>query len=180
MASSLKDLYLSNTGSGEISLRDEFITTQDGSVIEISKFHPVLLRLIRKINGEKVLCECVDILTREPDKDRLCPICLSEGFKFDEVYDKAYKKLLSPKEIQKPAGLINVPVVVFYMKHNAPVTNDDKIIELTLDSEGLVIQPPQRSEVYRVQHVESFRLDRGRIEYLKIWAFREDVKHLNG
>jgi hypothetical protein len=175
--SSLKDLY--NSGSpSEISLRDEFVSTRDGSPIEIEKFHPVLLRLMRKINGEKVPCECVDKLTREPDRDRLCLICLGEGFKWDEVFDRAYRALLTPKEVQRPAGLINVPLVVFYMRHDTPITNDDKVIEVILDLEGLSTQPTKRSAIHRVQHVESYRLDQGRVEYLKIWAFKEDVKHL--
>lgn len=180
MASSLKDLYSTGTGQpGEISLRDEFVSTRDGSIIEIEKFHPVILRLMRKDNAGKLIpCECVDKLTREPDKDRLCPICLGEGFKWDEVYDRAYKTLVSPKEVQRPAGLINVPLVVFYMRHDTPITNNDKVIELVLDLEGLPTQPPKRSEVYRVQHVESYRLDHGRVEYLKLWTFKEDVKHL--
>ena len=179
MASSVKDLYNSTDYiPSEIGMREEMIATRDGTIIEIEKFHPILIRLMRKDTaGNLIPCECVDRLTREPDKDRKCPICLGDGFKWDEVFDKAYRTLLTPKEVQRRAGLINVPTMLFYMRHDTPITNHDKVVEVVLDLEGLPIQPVKRSEIFRIQHVESYRLDHGRVEYLKIWTYREDVKH---
>ncbi len=175
----LKDFY--NSGdSNEISLRDEFFGTFDGTGKEISKKQPCLIRVMRRdANGDKVPCDCVDPVTREAEKDRFCPTCLAEGFMWDEIDSDMYKVLQAPKTTLMPAGLTSVPLVVFYMRHNAPVVKDDKLIELVLDLEGVKVQPIQRKDVYVIQHLEPFRLDTGRVEYLKLWTFVEDVKHLN-
>lgn len=173
----LKNFY---TDGLEISIRDEFNNTLDGTVKEVAKKQQVLIRVMRKDSlGNKILCACVDPVTQEAEKDRLCPICLAERFLWDEELSDMYKMLLTPKEVAMPAGLTNVPIVVFYMKHDANVLRDDKIIELVLDSEGIPTQPIQRRNVYRIQHLEEFRLDTGKLEYLKLWTYIEDVKHLN-
>lgn len=178
MGSSLDDLY--SSGRKEISLRDEFEATFDGTVLEISKKQPALIRRMRlDSNGKKIPCACVDPTTKEPEKDRLCPICLAEGFLWDEVDTDMYKVLLSPKEVQMPAGLSNTPLVVFYMRYSTNISKHDKIVELVLDIEGSPVQPRQRQSVFRIQHIETFRLDEARVEYLKLYTYKEDVKHLN-
>lgn len=177
MGSSLKDLYSSKTK--EISLRDEFNTLETGSSIETPKFRDLLLRIMRKdVNGKLIPCECTDKLTREPDKDIYCPVCMGEGFKWDETWDVGYRWMTAPKEVLKPAGLSNIPLVLFYAEYDRPLTNNDKIVEVNLDLEGKPEVPTKRSGVYKIQHVESLRLDNGRVEFLKIWTYKEDVKSL--
>lgn len=175
--SSLKDLYTS--GGKEISLRGEFNALETGSSVEIPKLRHGLFRLMRKdAQGKKIACECVDKLTGEPDKEFMCPVCMGEGFKWDEVR-ALFHRVADPKEVIKPAGLINVPIVTFYAKFDARVTEDDKIVELVLDSEGNIVTPAKRHGIYKVQHAEPLRLDNGRVEYLKIWTYKEDVRRLN-
>lgn len=174
------DLY-PISGGKEISLRDEFGLTFNGSDIEVAKAQSCLIRAMRKDStGKKIKCECVNKITHEPDKDRLCLICLGEGFKWDESFSQIYKVLKAPREVVNDPGLINVPLMLFYMRHNASITKDDKVIELVLDSDGLPVQPYQRRDVWRIYHLEQMRLDNGRLEYLRVHTFREDVKHLNG
>jgi hypothetical protein len=176
---SLKDFY-SNSSGKEISIRDEFHDTFDGTAKEISKKQTCLIRFMRRdANGNKIPCSCVDPVTKEPIKERLCPICLGEGFLWDESYSEMYKVLLTPKEVVMPPGLTNIPLVIFYMRHNANVSRDDKLIELVLDSEGIPVQPVLRRNVFRIQHLQEYRLDEGKLEYLKLWTYEEDVKYLN-
>jgi hypothetical protein len=178
MASSLKDLYAK--GRKEISMRDELEATFDGTALEISKKQPCLIRRMRLDSaGKKIPCVCVDPTTKEAEKDRLCPICLAEGFIWDEIDADMYKVLLNPREVLQPSGLSNTPTVIFYMRYSTDVLRHDKVIELVLDIEGNPVQPRQRRNVFRIQHIEIFRLDDARVEYLKLFTFKEDVKHLN-
>jgi len=179
--SSLTDLYSTTSGDDrEISLRDEFLGTFAGTGIEISKSRECVIRRMRlDADGKKIRCDCVSSVTQEADKESLCPICLAEGYLWDEVEDECYRMMLTPKESSFPAGLSNTPTVIFYMRHSTIIGNDDKVVELVLDTTGNAVRPFQRKGIFRVQHVETYRLDEARIEYLKIWTYREDVKHLN-
>jgi hypothetical protein len=182
MSSSVKDYYSSRKIGypSEISLRAEFNSLVTGSPIEIPKVIPLLLRVARRDSNDNLMpCECVDKLTREPDKERLCPLCMGDGYKWDERWEEAYRSLTDPKEVEKPAGLINVPLVVFYMRYNVGATEQDKIAQVFLDLEGLPKVPVKRQALYRIQTIEPYRLDNGRVEFLKIWTYREDVKRLN-
>lgn len=179
MSSSTKDLY-NSSATTEASLRTEFIKTALGGIQEVAKFKPVLVRITRRdIKGKPVPCECASGITREPDKAQLCRICLGEGVKWDESSQLAYRVLSNPKEVQKPGGLINIPLVVFYLRYNTPLTILDKIVELVLDLEGQIVEPIKRENVFKIQHVEPYRLDNGKVEFMKAWGFREDVKFLN-
>ena len=173
------DLYPSTGGDPrEISLRSEMQSTLDGSSVEVPKKRQFLIRRMRLDAGKKVPCECRSSLTKEGDKDILCGICMGEGYKWDEVLLSAYKSLTIPKEVAMAPGLINAPSVLFYTYHNAVVSKDDKIVELFLDLEGTPIQPMKRKAIYDIWFVEDYRLDNGRVEYLKLWTFKEDVKFL--
>ncbi len=175
----LKDFYSAGTGK-EISLRDEFEATFDGTSIEETKKQPCLIRVMRKdANGKKIVCGCVSPTTGEPEKDRFCPICLAEGFLWDEEFSDMYTVLLTPKQVLLEGGLTDIPLVIFYMRHDTNVTKDDKVIELVLDLEGIAVKPIQRKNVFRIQHLQPLRLDKGRMEFLKLWTYKEDVKHLN-
>lgn len=156
----------------------------DGSSIEIPKGQDaVLRRMNRDSAGNLIPCECVDPITKEPDKDRYCPICMGEGWKWTEVSVKLYKviedsdvdnalrdKLLIP-------GLINIPITVFYMRYTANVTRQDKIILLVTDLEGDTENT--RQEIYRIETAWAYRSDFGRVEYWKLFVHKEDVKYLN-
>ena len=178
--SSLNNLYGTAGTRKEIDLRAEFIKTFEGSQQEISKKQPCLIRDMRKdANGNKISCPCVHPDTKEPEKERLCPFCLGEGYLWDEKPSFLYKLLKTPKEVQFAPGLTNVPLVIFYMRHDADIEEDDKLIQLVLDDEGKIVQPVQRKNVFNIQNVEELRLDTARLEFKKITTFKEDVKFLN-
>lgn len=174
-------------GRTEPSMRDEMIHTLEGFFPEIAKKIPVLLRKMRRDQYDHLIrCECVDPVTKEPDKDNFCPLCHGEGHKWDEKLMDVYKVVIrsdvgnSTKEQWFDPGIVNLGDALFYTEYNQPVTEDDKIVELTLDLEGKVTRPPSRHKLYRIVSALPLRGDTGRVEFLKLGCFEEKRKFLNG
>jgi len=76
-------------------------------------------------------------------------------------------------------GLINAPLIVFYIRYDSDITRKDKIVRLELDLEGDPVLPRKRQGIYRVNHLWDFRADNGKLEYWKIFTHLENVKYLN-
>lgn len=175
-----------NSGRTESSLRDEFIDTLNGTLKEISKKQIGLLRKMRRNDSNNLIrCNCRDQVSGEPDKDTPCPLCLGEGYLFDEEYvyfyqwEPGYDSTLAQKEKITSPGLLNVPFRLFYLEYSADLSYEDKLIELSLDEDGDLIEPVRRKAIYRIGSLIDHRLDNGRIEYWRIIAFRENNVYLN-
>jgi hypothetical protein len=132
--------------------------------------------------GDLVICPCVDEKTGEPDKDTICPYCWGEGYLWDEEWITYYKMLVSSHEglvrknqYYKP-GVSNIPFVFFYLEHDVVPTRVDKIVEVSLDTEGDVSLPYTREAIYPIATPEAFRSDNGRIEYWRVAVVLESVK----
>lgn len=169
----------------EPDMRQEFINTMTGKYPEVAKSQPALIRRMRRTNGNLIACGCVDTITKEPDKDRFCPICYGEGYLWDEEDALIYRVLEDSDtdnalrdQLQAP-GLINIPIIVFYIRYDSNITNADKIVRLVLDDEGDVVLPIQRYGIYRINASHDFRADNGKLEYWKIFTHFESVKYLN-
>jgi hypothetical protein len=179
--------YNDISSSSEINIRQELINMFDGAYPEIPKASIGLLRKMRRdTNGLLLLCPCVDIVTREPDKDRFCPYCFGEGYYWDEVEVQYYcvtvgrdVSNISRERLTSP-GLINPPLVVFYIRYDVPITIQDKIIKVSLDLEGSPAVPRKRDSIYRVTKIWDYRLDNAKLEYWKIYTYEEYSKYLNG
>jgi len=172
--------------SGEPNMRQELINFFDGNFPEIAKAQNGLLRRMnRDSNGNLIPCNCVDIVTKEPDKDRFCPVCFSEGYVWSEENLQIYRKLESTstgnalKDSLREPGLINIPLIVFYIRYDADITRDDKIVRLILSEAGSPVEPYQRQGIYRINSAWDFRSDNGKLEYWKLYTHLEDVKYLN-
>jgi len=76
-------------------------------------------------------------------------------------------------------GLLNVPLVVFYIRYSAAITEEDKVIQIDLDNDGSASSPTQRQAIYRVNSLWDYRSDNGKLEYWKAFAHEETVKYLN-
>jgi len=170
----------------EPDMRQEFINTLDGSFPEEAKAQSGLIRAMRRdSDGALIPCGCVDNITNEPDKDRFCPICFGEGNMWDETEITLYRTLEdsdvdnATRHTLKEPGLINVPLVVFYIRYSTSITEDDKVIELVLGEDGTPEEPQQRRSVYRVNTAWDYRSDGGRLEYWKVFSYLEKVKYLN-
>lgn len=179
--------YSSATSGGEPNMRQELIDMFDGKNPQIPKAQIGVLRRMRRDERHHIIaCPCVDIVTKEPDKDRYCPICYGEGAYWDEVELQYYAVpaerrdlSLAIKDTLEPPGLINVPTVVFYIRYDSHIHLGDKMVRLETDLEGVPIEPRQRRGIFKINSLWDFRSDRGKIEYWKVFAHKEDVKYLN-
>jgi len=176
-----------STITTEPNMREEFIHTMDGFYPEVAKKQTGLLRRMRRTtnNGLLIACGCVDSFTQEPDKDRWCPVCMGEGVLFDEELVTFYKTLEARpvanalRDTQIDPGLLNIPLVVFYIRYSAAITKDDKLIEITLDDNGDPVSPYVRRALYRIGTAWEYRSDNGKLEYFKVFTYREERKYLN-
>jgi len=173
-------------GRTEPNMRQELINFLDGKWPEIAKGQPAVLRKMRRNNGILLGCPCVDLVTHEPDRDTFCPFCHGEGFFWDETFISVYRVVLGSdigqaiREQIIPPGLMNVPLMVFYLRSSVSITPDDKIVELVRDEEGQPVRPYQREALYRISSALDLRSDKGRLEYWKLDCYKEEKKFLNG
>ena len=185
-STTLINYYNQTTFGTEINLRQEFINTLDGQYPEIAKRQLGIFRKMRRdSNGNLIECDCVDKITREPDKDRFCPICFSESYLFDEIDIEFYKILKDSdtdnalKDTLKEPGLINLPLVVFYTRYDSEITQEDKIVTLELNLDGTRKSPIRRQGIYRINTAWDYRSDNGKLEYWKIFTHKESVRFIN-
>lgn len=180
------DFYKANR-STEPDMRFELNAMFDGLFPEIAKKQPVLLRKMRRdASGNLIQCECVDTLTGEPDKDKFCPFCFGEGYKWDELWIDMYSVtirsavgLASKPDLHSP-GISDIEIKTFYFRSTVDITKKDRIIEVVLDSEGNVASPGRRAAVYHIGTLVDFRSDNGKLEYWKADCHEEQTKFLNG
>lgn len=170
----------------EPDLRQEFIDTLEGDSPEIAKGKTVLLRKFRRNDsGILINCDCVDLDTGEPDKDRFCPISLGEKYLWDERYIKSYKQYLLDNfglargSFTQQAGVMNIPVVAWFLRYDVAITSDDKIVEIELDLEGQIKFPITRISIWQISELVVLRGDNGRIEYIKALCSEEKQRWLN-
>ena len=179
-------VYTGSPYGTEVNMRSEFVNTMDGLFPEISKASIGILRRMRRDNeGQLIKCPCVDKMTAEGDRDRWCPICFSSNYLNDEIFVQYYRTIagldtsnaLRDKHTQP--GLINIPVIVFYIRYDALITRQDEIVEILRDNEGEPVQPLQRTAVYQLGTLWDYRSDNGRLEYYKAFAHEATVKYIN-
>ncbi len=175
-----------SSGRSEVDVRQELVNTFLGVNPEISKAQTGLLRRVRRDSNDKVIpCACVDPVTKNWDKDRLCVYCMGAGVYWDETGIQFYRTLEGPdlknalRDRLTAAGLINIPSVVFYIRYDAVLSRGDWIVELVLDVEGDPVIPRKRRRLFRINTAMDYRADNGRLEYWKIFAHEEEVKYLN-
>lgn len=178
--------YETSSFNTEPNMRNELIYTLDGRFPEEAKGQNGLLRIMKRdTNGKLIPCACVDLITREQDKDRWCPWCMGSGFYWDESSAIFYRVPLDTEKSRalqdrlSEAGLINVPLVIFYIRYSSGLTTDDRIILVNLDNDGSISSPLQRRAIYRIGDLWDYRADNGKLEYWKAVCFEEKVKYIN-
>ena len=164
--------------SNELDLRLELEAFFSGARGETSKQSQFLIRRMRRTeSGLLIPCACSSQMTKEPDQEHECPFCLGEGFYWDEpAFTTGYKmpaeakSRLQSQRIALQPGQIPVFNKIFYIRYNQPLNNDDKIIELKLDSEGRPTLPYKRFMVHRIESLIEYRSDFGRTEFLALFV----------
>lgn len=176
------DLWLGISASSEIDLREEMYSLLYGSGSEIAKGRKGILRRMRRDhNNNLILCDCVDPVTHEPDKDHFCPKCWGEGYLWDEEWITYYKVLVASseglvrKDKFKDAGIANLPDAFFYLEYNVNPSRFDKIIEMKRDLEGELLVPYERESIWDAGTSEDFRSDNGRVEYWRVAAIKRSI-----
>jgi len=170
----------------EPNMREELNNFLDGSYPEISKKQIAVLRKMRRDSNDNLIeCDCLDDTTKEPDKSSYCPFCAGEGYIWDEILVDLYKRITrndSGNSIttQVEASIVNVPIYIFYLKSSVDITEEDKIVLLVLDSEGLPQRPYRRRAVYRIGQLIDYRSDNGKLEFWQVDAVAERDQFLNG
>lgn len=161
------------------------INLLDGKYPEIAKAHYVVLRRMnRDSNDNLVPCSCVNDM-EEWDKDRWCPSCWGLGYLWTEEWIKTYSRLESSDKGNSflnrilPPGTFSVPAMIFYTKYDTDIKKDDRLIEISLDTAGNVVEPVVRTRIFRVAFSYAYRADNGKLEYFKLFTHEEKVKYLN-
>ena len=181
------DFYSKGSFRSEPNMRQEMENFLDGAYPEISKKQKALIRKMRRDSSDNLIpCACVDATTGEPDKDTFCPLCFSEGFYWDEEWIDVYKVVLRSdvgnafREELLSATVQNIPIVVFFTRYSAELTEEDRIITVKTNIDGTIYKPYTRVGVYRIGSLFDMRSDNGRLEFWKIATFKEKRKFLNG
>lgn len=169
----------------EANMRQEMINTLQGAYPEMAKGQTgVLRRMRRDSNGDVIACECIDSVTKEPDKSFFCPFCLSTGHYFDEEYVTFYKVLLDTsfsavrRHNMLEPGIIDGNFIAFYLMSSVLIKKEDKIIEISLEEDGSPSSPIVYVASYEIDKAWDYRSDNGKIEYWKVFTHREETKYL--
>ena len=113
-----------------VNLRDEFNNLVLGTEGETPISRPFILRRMRRDNDDQMIpCSCLDSLTREPDRDYLCPYCQGRGYLWDEELISAYMMLAavptgSNAAVNLPKremGLSYSPAAKFFLPYNIKI-----------------------------------------------------------
>jgi hypothetical protein len=171
--------------STEINLRKEFLNTMFGAGPEIAKSQRGMIRVFRKTaNGAMIPCPCVSSVTGEPDREIKCPVCLGEGNLWDETLVNFYHVRLGTEtstamqDRPQTAGIMNTEMECFYLPYQVNLTKEDKIVTLSLDKEGIPMQPLKRFQLFRISELRAMRLDTGRLEFWKAFTYEDNSKYL--
>ena len=163
----------------EIDLRKQFDEILFGTNNRIPHKIKILIRESRVLNGKLVTCDCVDIVTDEPDQENECRFCLGEGYIWDERFSDCYSSLVGAdggkanRNKRIIPGEMRSDYKVFYLRYDEKISYNDKIIELSLDLEGKVVIPYKREKIFRPETIQHYRSDNGRVEYIAVYAREE-------
>lgn len=173
------DIY---EGYKSIDLRRELQDILFGSSVESAKGHKIILRRMRKTNGNKIACDCVDSITHEPDKDYYCQNCRGLGYLFDEELVTTYRMSVrwmrnaSTAITQMGLGEVDPDMMAYFFEYTVAPTIDDYIVTIELDAAGKPTIPYKRTEIIKPHNVYAHRLDDGgRVEFYVIYTTEDSV-----
>ena len=157
-----------------VDLRREFNNLVLGTEGETPIGKPFILRRMRRTTaGKLVPCSCIDSLTKEPDRDFLCPYCLGAGNLWDEELITGYEVVASApggsnasdNYEKTQTGAMYLPASRFFLPYNIAPVRDDRIVTLELDANGRTIIPYIRVAVFELMLVRPLRSDNGKIDF---------------
>ena len=161
-------------GRKEIDLRVGLNQLLFGSAEEEAHGQIFIIRHFRiDENDRKIKCPvCSHPSTGEGTSKYKCQYCNGEGYLWDEHTAIGYRTEESPafRFFGKETEFGEVPMVSPFITfpHYVTIDKRDMLIDPTLDEEGNIVSPISISRKYKVPWLREFRLDGGRIEYIKV------------
>jgi len=119
-------------------------------------------------------CSCVDEHTGEADPD--CPFCTGEGWHYEDHKVLARKTILTDPMTAAflnkvaPQGRVSVSDQVFWVKYDKKPSRLDKILEVSLDTDGEPEVPRRIEIMWEINWSQDFRDKWGRVEFWGCWV----------
>lgn len=164
--------------SNELNLRKEIEMFLLGGGGETPKASQFVLRIMRRNSDNTLIpCQCLSTMTKEPDQEHQCPYCLGEGHLWDEpTLVRGYKmpaeaksRLQAQRTGLQPGEMATFNKV-FFLLYDQPITKEDKVVELKLDTEGRPSIPYRRNSIHRIESLIDYRSDFGRTEFWAVYV----------
>ena len=64
---------------------------------------------------------------------------------------------------------------IFFFRYDTNIFYEDKIVEISLDTEGKPVSPLYREAIYKPSTLTKYRSDYGRIEFIAAYCKEEDA-----
>jgi hypothetical protein len=130
---------------------------------------------VTKINIEEMKVPVYDFSVEEEHSfvanGMLVHNCLGHGYYWDEIPITYYRN--STPFGRQEENTREYLSHIFYLEYDVPVTSDDYIVSVRLDTEGNVIIPVVRDSYYRILSADPYRGENGRIEFFAVRAVEE-------
>jgi hypothetical protein len=159
----------------ELDLRKETKDTFMGSIYEIPKSFKVMLRRFRRnANNYRIPCSCN--VAKEGQMHHKCSVCLGEGYLWDEHYVDTFKVDIGSDQEKAGASLLTEigrskkQFCKFYLQSTVDINYEDKIIELEMDGDGVLLKPERRGITWTINTLNEKRSDTGRVEYTILYC----------
>lgn len=182
-------LVFGNSSGSDIDMRAELGKIFDGDGHEPPRgYYAILRRMKRDSNGHLIICpQCRKVGTQDHTRWLVCDCCLGSGHLWVEEWCQIYKwpgtaaaRSRSQFKQYEPFGIIDTDLSVIYVRHHVKPTTDDKIIEVKLNDDGSIAYTENqyiRTELFDINDVDHWRLDRGKLEYFRITGIRVTVDY---
>ena len=158
----------------DLDLREEFNTLLFGGGNEEPIGQSLILRRMRRVNGELEKCPCrTGSFASEAVQDYPCNFCQGVGYLWNEELVTGYKTVAvatnaggADSNLQKkPIGDIYLPAIVFFFPYDLNPERNDIIVEINLKDDGSPITPYKRIGFYETYLVRDLRGEYGRRIY---------------
>ena len=126
---------------------------------------------LRRSTGRR--CDCWDPAAREAKPD--CSFCTGEGWAYEDVKVLARKMFLTDPMTaaflnkMTPLGRVSVSDQVMWVKYDKKPTRQDKLIEVSLDSQGEPEKPFRIEIMWEIDWTQDYRDKWGRVEFWGCW-----------
>ena len=160
-----------NLGTKELDLREEFNNLFKGDEINGPKFHPVIIRRIRREeDNSQILCdECWNPESQEGRID--CKKCEGIGRLWDEllvpgyIYRSSYMRTSNSLEFKQKVGRASKNAYEMVTGLETLPQEGDYAYEVLSDESGGIKFPPVRTKKFYVTTSSRMRIDHNKLDY---------------